>query len=453
MQQQRGGDTTGAVMGETAAASIQPKRLPIPALIRRNTLYYALAQAMQGAGMQVAITVSALMVVALLGSSAWAGIGGAILGISRLVAAYPMGRITDALGRNPGMMAGLAMSLIGSLVLAMAMPMESFVVFIVGMSFFGLGIGAVTQLRVAAADMYPLARRAEGLGWVLTGSVVGAFVGPVIIGAAARIADETGFDEIALSWALVPIGIVPAMIMILLVRPDPKQIALQLSKYWPGHEILAAAQEVPTVGGAGFKTFVADPIKQVAFAAYATAQGTMAMMMVMTPLVMRESGLSLTMISFAVALHVVGMFAFSVPMGRIADRFGRKRLMFAGLLVEAVGAVLVPVTGAFLIITVGLFLVGFGWSAVNVAGTTLLADTTAPNERGRAIGANDTFAAALAFGAPLAGGFIAATTSLMTVGVVGAVMVLVPFVAIARVRETSPGHYARGTLPSPTASR
>ena len=88
-----------------------------------------------------------------------------------------------------------------------------------------------------------------------------------------------------------------------------------------------------------------------------------------------------------------------------------------------------------------------------IAGTTLIADTTAPNERGRAIGANDTFAAALAFGAPLAGGFIAASVGLMTVGVVGAVMVLVPFVAIARIRESSPGHYARDTLPSPTASR
>ncbi len=453
MEQRRGGESTGAVMDDTAAASAQPRRLPIPALIRRNTLYFALAQAMQGAGMQVAITVSALMVVALLGSSAWAGIGGAILGISRLIAAYPVGRITDTFGRRPGMMAGLALGLIGSLVLSLAMPMDSFVVFLIGMGFLGLGVGAVTQLRVAAADMYPPARRAEGLGWVLTGSVVGAFVGPIIMGAAALIAEETGFDEIAISWTLVPIGIVPAMIMVLLVRPDPKQIALELSKYWPGHTEPSADQEAPTAGGADFKTFVADPIKQVTFAAYAVAQGTMSMMMVMTPLVMRESGLSLTMISFAVSLHVVGMFAFSVPMGRMADRLGRKRLMFAGLLIEAVGAVLVPVTGAFLIITAGLFLVGFGWSAVNVGGTTLLADTTAPDERGRAIGANDTFAAALSFGAPLAGGFIAAATSLMTVGVVGAVMVLVPFAAIARIRESSPGRYVRATPPTPTTSR
>ena len=36
-------------MDDPAAASIQPKRLPIPALIKRNTLYFALAQAMQGA--------------------------------------------------------------------------------------------------------------------------------------------------------------------------------------------------------------------------------------------------------------------------------------------------------------------------------------------------------------------------------------------------------------------
>jgi MFS family permease len=441
LQQQPNQEIVGTITREQSASRAELQNLPIPALIRRNTLYFALAQAMQGAGMQVAITVSALMVVALLDSPALAGVGGSILGISRLVAAYPTGRITDSFGRKPGMLAGLVMGLVGSLILALAMPLSSFLVFLIGMSLLGLGIGAVTQLRVAAADMYPPARRAEGLGWVLTGSVAGAFVGPLIIGAAALIAVRTEFDEFAIAWTLVPIGIVPAMVMVLLVRPDPKQIAIELWKYWPGYEAPVASQEVRTERRTGFGKFVADPKKQVAFAAYAAAQGTMAMMMVMTPLVMRNSGLSLTVISFAIALHVVGMFAFSVPMGRMADRLGRKRLIFAGLLIEAAGALLVPLTGIFVIITGGLFLVGFGWSAVNVAGTALIADTTEPDERGRAIGANDTFAAALAFGAPLAGGFIADSAGLMTVGVIGAVMVLVPFVMFTRLRESAPGQY------------
>ena len=38
---------------------------------------------------------------------------------------------------------------------------------------FGMGMNTAQQLRVAAADMYPPSRRAEGLGYVLTGSLVG----------------------------------------------------------------------------------------------------------------------------------------------------------------------------------------------------------------------------------------------------------------------------------------
>jgi hypothetical protein len=44
----------------------------------------------------------------------------------------------------------------------------------------GLGVGAGQQLRLAAADLYPAPRRAEGLGYVLTGSLVGV-LGEVVL--------------------------------------------------------------------------------------------------------------------------------------------------------------------------------------------------------------------------------------------------------------------------------
>ena len=56
--------------------------------------------------------------------------------------------------------------------------------FVLGMLIFGLGVGAGQQLRLAAADLFPPSRRAEGLGYVLTGSLAGALGGPVLISAA-----------------------------------------------------------------------------------------------------------------------------------------------------------------------------------------------------------------------------------------------------------------------------
>lgn len=95
--------------------------------------------------------------------------------MSQLVVAYPVGTLTDSRGRKPGLYLGLALSTAGTVAAGLSMWFGSFALFVTGIFVFGLGVGAVQQLRVAAADMYPPGRRGEGLGYVLTGSLVGAF--------------------------------------------------------------------------------------------------------------------------------------------------------------------------------------------------------------------------------------------------------------------------------------
>ncbi|MCZ6891868.1 MAG: MFS transporter [Chloroflexi bacterium] len=411
----------------------------IPPLIRRNTVYIALVQALQGSGGQLAITLGALMVVRLHGSASLAGIGGSILGAGRFAAAYPTGKFTDAYGRRPGMVISLLVSLVGGILLGASIALSSFLVFLVGMAILGLGVGAGRQLRVAAVDMYPPARRAEGLGYVLTGSIVGALVAPMVVGGGELLARLTGADAIGMSWYLLQVVLAPAMIFALLVRPDPKSIAANLKHYWPSYQLSAKTGDATSA--AGLSTFLRHRPKQVAFVCYATAQGTMSLMMVMTPLVMSESGHSVPSISLTVAFHVLGMFGFSIPLGRLVDRVGRKPLLGVGLAVEAAGAILVPTTASYLVITLGLFLVGIGWSAVNVSSTVLLADTTSPEERGRAIGASDTFAGVFSIVMPLMGGFVVDMSGLMAIGILGGALALAPFPALVRLQERSPGQY------------
>jgi MFS family permease len=432
-----------------AAIAQTGQRSSIPPLIKRNTVYFAFAQAFQGAGMQLMIALGPPMVLRLLNNVALSGIAGSILGVSRILVAYPMGKVTDTYGRKLGMVFGLLLGLAGALTLGASMLLSSFVVFVAGLIILGLGVGAAQQLRVAAADMYPPLRRAEGLGYVLTGSVVGAFVGPVIISGGEMIAARFEADAIAVSWALVPLAIIPAIVLILLVRPDPKTIAANLAHYWPGYQppVRAAGQAIAAPAG-GFRAFVRERPKQVAYACYAAAQGTMAMMMAMTPLVLTLRGYDFTAISLAVSLHVIGMFAFSIYMGKLTDRFGRKPLLGIGLVVAASGALLVPVTPYYPVITLGLFLVGLGWSAANVASTALIADTTSPQERGRAIGAADSLAASLAIGMPLIGGVMVDLWGLLAVGVLGAALALSPFLVYGRLRESSPGRYEEAGISS-----
>ena len=386
----------------------------------------------------MAVTLGALMVVRLHGSASLAGIGGSILGASRFAIAYPTGKLTDAYGRRLGMVLSLLLSLAGGVLLGASVALSSFPVFLVGMAILGLGTGAGRQLRVAAVDMYPPDRRAEGLGYVLTANIIGAVVAPTIVWGADLLEDLTGADSIGMSWYLMQVVLAPALVFALLVRPDPKSIASNLAHYWPSY------QAAPTIGhstSATLSTFLRHRPNQAAYACYAAAQGTMSLMMVMTPLVMSESGHSVPSISLTVAIHALGMFAFSLPLGRLVDRVGRKPLFVVGLAIEAAGSILVPTTASYLVITLGLFLVGIGWSAVNVSATVLLADTTSPEERGRAIGASDAFAGVFAIVMPLIGGFVVDMSGLMAIGLIGGALALAPFPAIARLKEPSPGRY------------
>jgi len=79
----------------------------IPAVIKRNTLLLATAQAFVGVGNQMVPTLGAIMVSQLLGSPALAGLATSILGGCRFLVAYPAGHVADTYGRRTGLLAGL----------------------------------------------------------------------------------------------------------------------------------------------------------------------------------------------------------------------------------------------------------------------------------------------------------------------------------------------------------
>ncbi|MBI3979607.1 MAG: MFS transporter [Chloroflexi bacterium] len=430
----------GPVVGvEGSPPQQQQLTFKIPPLIKRNTLFLAITQALVGMAMQMVPTLTGLMVVQLLGSAALAGIGTSIQGVSRFLVAYPIGKIMDVYGRRVGLALGLSVSLVGSVWLGISMLWASFAVFLAGMFILGLGTGAVQQLRLAAADMYPPSRRAEGLGYVLTGALVGALGGPLLITMAQAAARRLEMDPLALTWIFVPVVIVPCIALVLLVRPDPREIGAHLERYYPDY--------VPPVHDAGARVtmdlgaFIRHYPRQVAFVCSFATQGNMALMMVMTALVLAHHGHSLPSISLSVAIHVIGMFGLSLPLGSLADRIGRRAVMLAGVVLAGAGTLLVPVTPDYWVVTAGIFLVGLGWSCVNVAASALLVDTTAPAERGQAIGINDTFSATSAIVLPLVGGPVVEYLGFSFLAPFGVALMVVPFILLLRLRETSPGKY------------
>ena len=127
----------------------------------------------------------------------------------------------------------------------------------------------------------------------------------------------------------------------------------------------------PTSGAPATQFHARDLLRnrstRLAIACNAAGQANMSIVMVLTSLMLNHHGHSLTEIGFSHAFHSAGMFAFTIPLGRLADRHGRMQVMIPGVATTLVGAALLAFTSAWLLVTLGTFLVGLGWAGANVA--------------------------------------------------------------------------------------
>lgn len=408
----------------------RPAALAIPPLIKRNTALFALSQSFIGAGTPLAFGLGPLMVLQLTGSASLSGLSVALFGLSRFFVSYPIGKITDLYGRKPGIFVGLTLALVGAVLVGLAMNTHSFPFLVFALLVFGMGVQASQQMRVAATDMFPPHMRAQALGYVALGSLAGLLVTPAMVSIAERIAHDTGRDPLALPWLMVPLLVVSGMVIVSFVRPDPKVIELNLAHYYPGYTPPARPPRAPGIGFRAMTLLRNAPIR-LAIACNSAGQGNMSIVMVLTSLVLAHHGHSLGAIAFSHMFHSAGMFAFTIPLGKLADRFGRERVMYPGVATALIGAGLVTFTSAFATITLGTFLVGLGWAAANVAATAFIADHYETAERGRAIGVNDSFAGGMTITTALITGPLVQWGGLPAAEITAVVVASVPLLMLA----------------------
>jgi len=423
----------------------RPPAFRIPTLIKRNTALFALSQSFTGAGMQLAFGIGPLMVVSLTGSSRLAGLFVGLFGISRFLVSYPVGKITDAYGRKPGIFLGLSLALLGTLGVGLAMTLQSMLGLTVGMLVFGMGMHASQQMRVAATDMFPPQLRARALGYVALGSLLGLLIAPLMVTFAEHGGHGHDQQALILPWLMLPVLIVIGMVIVTFVRPDPKQIGMKLEHFYPGY---VRPSPLPKAEVRPFRAWslLRNPQTRLAIVSNCAAQGNMAIVMVLTSLVLSHHGHSLSAIAFSHMFHSAGMFAFTIPLGQLADRLGRNRVMYPGVATSLVGAWLVTFTGGTMVaVTLGTFLVGLGWAAANVASTALIADRSRTEERGRAIGVNDSAAGGASVLSAVVTGPLIEWSGLPAAGITAVLLAAVPLAMWATMRNRGQG----GALSTP----
>ncbi|MBT5642094.1 MFS transporter, partial [Candidatus Bathyarchaeota archaeon] len=164
----------------------------IPPHIKRNTLYLALIQALVATGFQLIPSLGSLImlrftdVLALIGATLSMG------KITGPLMSYPAGLLADRKGRKSVLLLGVVLYGIGALLIYYSVISISLNVFMVGLVVNGLGMGALRQVTVAAIDMFPRRLKAEGMGYVMTGTSLGSIGSPLLVWATSNYAANHG---------------------------------------------------------------------------------------------------------------------------------------------------------------------------------------------------------------------------------------------------------------------
>jgi len=392
-------------------------------VVRRNTVLLAATMAVNSAVLQLVAAVSSLTFVLVTGVRGLLGLGPAIFLIASALTSVPAGRMMDRVGRKPVMSFGFVVGAVGCAVTALATRTDSTVAVIAGFALIGAASAVSLLIRTAAGDMYPPARRARGISYVLFGSVFGAILGPTVFGPMFAGKDVEA-DALTVPW-LVAGGIsLVALAIVQFVRPDPKKIA----------ELIGAHDDEAVAGPAApLREIVRRPGVIPAMLAALASFGVMVSVMNLTGYVVVEHHHHPQSSVFPIiGAHVFGMYALVLVIGALIDRIGRTPALEVGLVVMAlstIGLLWATTVFATAVLLLGL---GIGWNFSFVAATAQMADRTSAAERGRLLGFNDQLAAFLAAGLALLGGYALDAIGVAALAIGATVIVVSPIVLIAR---------------------
>ncbi|MFL5951236.1 MAG: MFS transporter [Gaiellaceae bacterium] len=399
--------------------SQSPPALPI----RRNTVLLAATMAVNSAVLQLVAAVSSLTFVLVTGVRGLLGLGPAIFLTASALTAVPAGRMMDRFGRTPVMSVGFVLGAAGCALTALATRIDSTLAVIAGFGLIGAASAVSLLIRTAAGDMYPPARRARGISYVLFGSVFGAILGPTVFSPMFA-GKDVSVDSLTVPWLAAGGISLVALVIVQFVRPDPKQIA----------ELIAPREEAgPAAPAAPLREIVRRPGVIPAMLAALASFGVMVSVMNLTGYVVVEHHHHHQDSVFPIiGAHVFGMYALVLVIGALIDRVGRTPALEVGLVVMALSTIgLLWVTSVFstAVLLLGL---GIGWNISFVAATAQMADRTSPAERGKLLGFNDQLAAFLGAGLALLGGYALDAIGVAALAIGATVIVASPIILIAR---------------------
>jgi MFS family permease len=404
----------------------------LAAVQRRSVRVLSIGQVLGGIAFGATLSLGAVLAADVSGDDSLSGLAAASVTLGTALFAIPLARLARRAGRRWSLSTGMAIALVGVALVVTAGATRIFPLLLVAFLLIGAGQTANLQSRFAATDLATDDSRGRALSVVVWATTVGAVLGPNLTGPGEALGQAVGMPPLTGAYLFTVVAQALAIILYLVaLRPDPLLLAQ--------HAVRHAARSQ------GIDAIVKPDrpiVARYAIFAVAAAHGVMVSVMAMTPVHLLHHGADLSIIGLTLSLHIAGMYALAPVFGILSDKIGRVPTILAGqaLLVAAL------LTASFgqestAAVTIALVLLGLGWSASTVAGSTLLTEASSEKMRTRRQGFSDFLMSIVAAsGAILAGvvlGWIGYGGLALTVGIaVVAVSALSP-IALRRARAAA----------------
>jgi MFS family permease len=388
-----------------------------------------LNQLLAGIGVATGMTLAAILVTDLTGAEALGGLSQSAAVLGAAASAVPLAKLAVRSGRHVALATGYACSVAGAALIVTAASTGLIPIVFLGLAAFGAGTAAGLQARFAATEVAAPGFEARSMSLVLWATTIGSVAGPLLSSTGDELGRTMGLPALVGPFVLSGAMFAIASLVAATVLRLPRAGHLESDQGEGGSDARIGAW-------AALRGAVADRRGRLAVLAIVCSHTVMVGVMVMTPVHMTHLGLPIPLVGVVISIHILGMFGASPIMGWLADRIGPIRLIAIGGGILLAATVLgIVAGGSVAIIPVALGLLGLGWSAGLIGGSTLLTTAVPAASRVPLQGATDAaMNVAAAISAALSG-VVLGLGGYAGVNVV-AILVLVPLViagvAVAR---------------------
>lgn len=163
------------------------------------------------------------------------------------------------------------------------------------------------------------------------------------------------------------------------------------------------------------------------------------------PLIGKEFDMNIVNIGWIASIFFLSNAVFLVPLGRVADLVGRKKIFMAGIITFTLTSFLCSFASSSVFLIAARALQGFGSAMIFGTAMAIMVSTVSPQQRGRAMGINTVGVYLGSSLGPVLGGFITQTFGwryiFVTAGIVGTIVTIMAFLYL---NDTHDHAHAKG---------